>query len=109
MTISTVFFLKKFGISMAVGALLLSASPLSPSKHTAAADGTAGLTRSADLLPPDTLHHWPNAVVADLDPATLHHWETIAVADFDPDTLHHWGSAAVTVADLDPLTLHHWA
>ena len=106
MTISTVFFPKKFGISMAVGALLLSASPLSPSRHIAAAGGTAGLTRSADLLS-DTLHHWPNAVVADLDPATLHHWPNVVVADLDPATLHHWATTAV--ADFDPDTLHHWA
>ena len=108
MTINTVSSIRKFSISMAIGALLLSTSALNASKDEVATGRVAGMTQSADVLFPDTLHHWPTIVVGDIDPATLHHWPDAAVADFDPDTLHHWDSSAVAVASLDPLTLHHW-
>ena len=109
MTMKTVSLLKTASISMMAGMLLLSASSTVTNRHKVGLEQINHLSQSADAVSPNTLHHWPNAILADLEPWTLHHWpnQTTAVADIDPAILHHWPNAIL--ADLDPFTLHHWA
>ena len=108
MTIKSLCAVKKFGVSVAAGALLIAASSVAPSSHKVGLGQIDHTVTTADAISPGTFHHWPDAVLADLDPSTFHHWPNQAVADIDPDTFHHWGLTTTAMDDFDPDTFHHW-
>ena len=108
MTVNVLPAIKKFAVSMAAAALLITASSTAPNNHKVAVDQVDRTVATANAITPGTFHHWPDAVLADLDPSTFHHWPDQAVADFDPDTFHHWGLTTTAMDDFDPDTFHHW-
>ena len=110
MTTNTSSFLKRFGISVIAGALLLAASPAAPGSYKVSLDQAGHPVRSADAATPSIFHPWGKAVLADLDPSIFHPWSThlAVVADIDPSIFHPWGGATRAVAELGPDIFHPW-
>ena len=110
MTLTTLSFLRRIGTSMITGALLLSPPSMAPGSHKVSLGQADHLVQRADVISPNTFHHWPDTGLADLDPSTFHHWphQAASVTEIDPNTFHHWPKVTVSVAEIDPDTFHHW-
>lgn len=87
----TMNLLKKFGIPMFAGALLLTARPVTSASQAIGLEPIEQPVRTTEAVLPKIFHHWPTVTVAAVDPKIFHHWPTMTVTSVDPKIFHHWG------------------